>query len=117
MAIADQPIDDRISIRAVLKDWGHRMLAVLTFVGGRLAFAAITLLIIIFLSFFGLDMARGTTFFPALKNGAIATIGYLGRLATGNLGTAFAAGFGTRRMDITEIVAAVVPRSLGLLAV
>ncbi len=117
MAIVEQPVDDRISIRAVLKDWGRRTLAVLTFVAGRLAFAAATLLIIIFLSFFGLDMARGTAFFPALKNGAVATGSYLGRLVSGDLGTAFAAGFGTRRMDISEIVAAVVPRSVGLLAV
>ncbi len=117
MAIAEQTIDDRISIREVIRAGAKRGWAMLVFLGGRLAFAVTTLLIIIFLSFFGLDMARGTSFFPALKDGAVATINYLGRLATGNLGTAFAAGFGVRRMDITDIVAAVVPRSLGLLAV
>ncbi len=117
MAIVEQPVDDRISIRQVLKNNGEKALAILTFFGKKLAFAVITLLIIIFLSFFGLDMARGTDFLPAVGHGVTDTANYLGRLATGDLGTAFAAGFGTRRMPISEIVSAVVPRSLGLLAV
>ena len=117
MAIVEQAADNRISIRQVLKNNGEKALAILTFFGRKLGFAAINLLIIIFLSFFGLDMARGTEFLPAVANGATSTVSYLGRLATGDLGTAFAAGFGTRRLPISEIVAAVVPRSLGLLAV
>ncbi len=117
MAIVEHTVDNRISIRQALKGVGTKLLAAFVFLAGRLGFAAATLLIIIFLSFFGLDMARGAGFWPAVGHGASSTISYLGRLARGDLGTAFAAGFGTRRIEIAQIVSATVPRSLGLLAV
>ncbi|MFQ5578258.1 MAG: ABC transporter permease subunit, partial [Anaerolineae bacterium] len=117
MATAEETLDTRISIRAMLKEFWASLLAAATFTARRLAFAAATLLIIIFLSYFGLDMARGSDFLMAVGHGASGTARYLGRLASGNLGTAFAADFGARRTGIAQILQQTVPRSLGLLAV
>ena len=116
MTTAETTLDTRISIREVLKGLGRKLPAVLAFIAGRLGFAAATLLIILFLSFFGVDMARGTDFGAAVGHGATRTVAYLGRMARGDLGTAFAADFGARRTEITEILRQTVPRSLGLLA-
>ena len=114
---ADALIDDRISIREVLKELWSKLIAFLQFLAGRLLYAIATLLLIIFLSFFGLEMARGAAFTEALNFGLNSTVDYLGRLITWDLGTAFAAGFGERRLPVTQIAAETLPRSLGLLAV
>ena len=117
MTTADSVLDDRISIRELFKASGPRILAALRFVASRLLYAAVTLLLIIFLSFFGLEMARGAGFSPALGHGLTSTVDYIGRLVQGDLGTAYAAGFGQRRTEVTTIVRETLPRSLGLLAV
>ncbi len=95
----------------------NRLLNLANYVGRRLFFVLITLLIIIFLSFFGLEMARGAEFWAAVNHGASSTTAYLGRLLTGDLGSAYIADFGTRRLEIRQIVSETLPRSLGLLAV
>jgi len=117
MTMAETVLDDRISIREVLKGLGPRLLALGQFLVGRLLYAAATLLLIIFLSFFGLEMARGADFSAAVGYGASSTADYIARLAQWDLGTAYAAGFGERRTEVIQIVRETLPRSLGLLVV
>ncbi|MEM7032838.1 MAG: ABC transporter permease subunit, partial [Chloroflexota bacterium] len=80
-------------------------------------YAAATLLLIIFLSFFGLEMARGTMASDAATFGLTSTIDYIGRLIRWDLGSAYAAGFGSRRLEIVDILSQTLPNSLGLLAI
>ncbi|MFQ5595719.1 MAG: ABC transporter permease subunit, partial [Anaerolineae bacterium] len=82
----------------------------------RLLFGALALLAIIFLTFFGLDMARGTVFRAALVRAASKTPAYLGRLAEGDLGLTAAGSITLRPLPVAEVVPAMLTRSLGLLA-
>ncbi len=84
---------------------------------GRLAFWIGVLLTILFLTFFGLETARGASVPEALSDAFLQTSSYLRRLVRGDLGTAFLADFGNRRVPVAEILADVLPRSLGLLGV
>jgi len=83
---------------------------------GRLAFWIGVLLAILFLTFFGLEMARGATASDALSGAALQTSHYLGQLASGDPGTGFIADSGNSRVPVLEILGDVLPRSLGLLA-
>ena len=56
------------------------------FILRRLAFGVVILLAIAFLSFLGLEMARGTDFRPAVGYAAASTVAYMGQLVQGNLG-------------------------------
>jgi len=82
----------------------------------RLAFGALVLLSIVFLSHLGLAMARGTPFHPALSQAASKTLAYLGRLAHGDLGLSAAGSITLRPIPVAEVVPAALLRSLGLLA-
>ena len=117
MTTAETVIDDRVSMREVLKSLGPRLLALLQFLAGRLLYAITTLLLIIFLTFLGLEMARGADFSTAVVYGLTSTVDYIGRLLRGDLGAAYAAGFGERRTEIVEIVRETLPRSLGLVLI
>ena len=110
-------LNTQISLAKDVQFFGKRSLAVAVFIGRRLLFAALTLLVIIFLSFFGLEMARGVDFLEAIASGFWKTGGYLSRLISGDLGTAYIANYGTRRLEINQIVRETLPRSLGLMAV
>lgn len=84
---------------------------------GRLVFWIGVLLTILFLTFFGLETARGASVPDALSEAVLQTTHYLRRLVQGDMGTAYLADYGNRRVLVSEILADVLPRSLGLLAV
>ncbi len=83
----------------------------------RLAFAAVTLVFLIFVTFLGLSMARGVPAGAALRYAGQSTLNYLLHVAQGDLGTAFVSVGTNRRAPVVEIIARVLPRSAGLLAV
>ena len=56
------------------------------FVAQRLAFGILVLLSIVFLTYLGLGMARGTAFYPAIGEAGRSTVSYLAHIAHGNLG-------------------------------
>lgn len=82
----------------------------------RLAFGALVLVVIIYLSYFGLDMARGASFQDAILHAADKLVIYLGLLARGDLGLTTAGSLTLNPLPIMEVVPTVVARSLGLLA-
>jgi peptide/nickel transport system permease protein len=93
----------------------NQILPLLLSIGRRLVFGIVVLLVIAYLSFFGLEMARGTAFNAALLGGVEKTVTYLGRLVHGDLGLTVAGSVTLRPVPITEVVGATVVRSLGLL--
>lgn len=96
----------------------RRMLvSLVTFAVRRLAFGLVVLLAIIFLSYLGLGMARGTPFYPALGTSLIKTGEYLGQLARGEMGLSVAGSVTNAPVPVTEVVPATLSKSLGLLAV
>ncbi|NLE75839.1 MAG: ABC transporter permease subunit, partial [Chloroflexi bacterium] len=80
----------------------------------RLGYTVVVLLAIVYLTFFGLEMARRPRLLPALGHGATETLGYLGQLAQGDLGVSTSV-----RARLVIPVAEVLPdaflKSLGLL--
>jgi len=86
-------------------------------VAGRLAFGALVLMAIIFLSYLGLSMAQGVAFYPALGSSASKTLGYLGRLSRGELGLSRAGSVTQAPVTVAEVLPVVLFRSLGLLTV
>ncbi|MDY7040393.1 MAG: ABC transporter permease subunit [Chloroflexota bacterium] len=87
------------------------------YLGQRLGFALLILLAIVYLCFFGLDMARGTPFGPALGRGVMRTVDYLGQLLRADLGTTFSLSRGTRQEAVSAVLGPMLVKSLGLLAV
>ena len=61
--------------------------AILPIIVQRLVFGLLVLLAISYLGYFGLEMARGSSFNGSLGLAAEKTIVYLGQLANGDLGT------------------------------
>jgi len=92
-----------------------RVTDIVTFILLRLAFGAFVLLAIIFLSYVGLDMARGSAFSPAVVQAGGKTVAYLTKLAQGDLGLSTAGSITKRPIPITEVISTTLPRSLGLL--
>lgn len=92
-----------------------QLLPILLSLGQRLAFGIVVLLVIAYLSFFGLEMARGTSFNAALLDGVEKTIAYLGKLVQGDLGVTAAGSVTLRPVPIGEVVSTTMVRSLGLL--
>jgi len=82
----------------------------------RLGFAALVLLAIVYLSFFGLEMARGSSLGAALSHGLVAGGRYLAQLAGGNLGLTTSAGRTALDLPVAEVLWRTVSRSLALLA-
>ncbi|MGD2165513.1 MAG: hypothetical protein PVH50_08275, partial [Anaerolineae bacterium] len=85
------------------------------FVARRLLFDAIVLLVIIFLSYLGLGMARGTEFYPAVAASAADTLDYVGRILRGDLGRSVAASVTQASVTIADVLPGMVTKSLGLL--
>jgi len=96
----------------------HRetLIGITTLIAQRLAFGALVLVTIAFLSHLGLSMAQGTAFQPALAQAASKTLAYLGWLARGDLGLSAAGSVTLRLIPVAEVVRAALSRSLGLLA-
>jgi peptide/nickel transport system permease protein len=111
---ATQPVSSppRITRR---KRW-EPPLSTTTLILQRLAFGALVLVSIIFLSHLGLGMARGSSFQPALTRATSQTLAYLGRLVHGDLGLSAAGSITLRPVPVAEVVPAALLKSLGLLA-
>ncbi|MCP4541386.1 MAG: ABC transporter permease subunit [Chloroflexi bacterium] len=90
---------------------------ILAFVAERLTFGILVLLSIIFLSYLGLDMARGTEFGPAVGRAFPRTAAYVGRLLHGDLGLTSAGSKTWLSIPVTQVIAETLPRSLGLLGI
>ncbi len=88
----------------------------ISYVFARLVYALFVLVFLIYVTFFGLSMARGIPLVPALRYAANSTFSYLLHVAQGDLGTAFISVGTSRRGPVTHIIAQVLPRSVGLLA-
>ncbi len=89
----------------------------LQYVIARLAYALLILIFLIYVTFFGLSMARGIPLVAALRYAAQSTASYLAHAVRGDLGTAFISVGTSRRGPVIQIIARVLPRSVGLLAV
>ncbi len=81
----------------------------------RLAFGALILIFIIYLSYLGLDMARGNDFSTAVAQAVWKTGVYLGNILQGDLGLSAAGSITLRPIPITDVIADTLPKSLGLL--
>lgn len=81
----------------------------------RAAFGLLVLAVIAYLSYFGLDMARGTPFAEAVGNAVQETLAYGGRLLEGDLGMTAAGSLTLRPRPISEVLTTTVINSLGLL--
>ncbi len=94
-----------------------------TFIARRLVFGALVLISITFLSYLGLNMAQGVAFYPrmffirALGSSASKTLGYLGRLARGELGLSMAGSVTQVPVTVAEVLPTILAKSFGLLAV
>ena len=91
-------------------------MSMVAFTAQRLAFGALVLAAITYLSYLGLSMARGIAFRPSLARAAWKTVTYVGRLARGDLGLSAAGSITQRPVPIAEVVPAALSKSLGLLA-
>jgi len=102
------------------KDWlsslSQTAAATADFIVRRLGFAALVLLSIMYLTFFGLDMSRGQQFLPALSHAAEKTTHYLSQLAHGNLGLSTSVRT-YLTVPVSEVILNSLFKSLGLLAV
>lgn len=83
----------------------------------RLMFGLLVLGFIIFLSFVGLDMARGVPLESALSEGARKSIAYFSNAIQGDFGETTAGGFSLIPTPVIELVPDIIVRSFGLLAV
>jgi len=97
-------------------DFNHFLPKLLAF-ARRLLSSLLIILSIIYLSFFGLEMARGTSFDAALQYGLSATVGYLGQLVRGDLGESTSVRGGPLAVPVAEVLPSMLINSLGLLAV
>lgn len=89
---------------------------VLRFLGQRLAFGVMVLLVIAYLSHFGLGMARGIEFGEALARAVPKTLDSLRRVVTLDLGLSPSASSDLNPLPVGEVLADTLRRSLGLLA-
>ena len=87
----------------------------LLFLAQRLSFGVFVLLAIIWLSYFGLDMARGKLFSSAAADALPKTGQYIGRLLHGDLGLSSAYISTYLPRPITEFLPDVLGKSFGLL--
>lgn len=94
--------------------WSH-LAKILYFLGQRLLYSVLVLLVIIFLTYFGLSMAHGSAFGESLQAAAAETTDYVGNLLQGELGMATAASGDVRPRPMGEVIVERMTRSLGLL--
>jgi ABC-type dipeptide/oligopeptide/nickel transport system permease component len=95
----------------------NTLFGLLAFIAQRLAFGALVLLAIVYLSYLGLDMAGGTDLAPAAGRAATRTLSYVGRLLRGDLGMTTAGSDTALPRPVGEAIVERLPRSLGLLGV
>lgn len=100
--------------------WSERhqqFIALSVFVLRRLLFGLLVLTVIVFITFLGLEMARGAYLADALPYAIESTLVYFDNLLHGNLGNTTAGSVTLRPVPVSSVLADVVPKSLGLLAV
>ena len=105
-----------IPLRGNLPVAWTRVTGFAVFTARRLAFGILVLLTVVYLSFLGLGMARGSALQDAIRASASDTLEYVARLAHGDLGTSTAAGVTQASLTIAEVLPGLVKKSLGLLA-
>ena len=88
---------------------------VLYFIFQRLLYSVAVLLAVIFVTYLGLSMARGTGFAESIQEAAVQTAEYVGNLLQGDLGVATAASGDVRPRPMGEVIIERMGRSLGLL--
>ena len=89
--------------------------AILLLAGKRLLLGMVTIIAIIFLSYLGLDLARGADFKSAVIMATTSTGTYLSVLVRGDLGQTAESSFSLLPVSIIEILPEIAKRSLGLL--
>lgn len=104
-------------ISTMLASLGQSLIDVFVFAIQRLALGLLVMLAIILLTYLGLDMASGTEFGPALREAAVQTVLYVGRLFHGEFGLSTAATSNALPLPVTEVVPDMLAKSLGLLGV
>ena len=108
-----EPLETSVDRRARLGSASQFFL----FLGKRLLYSAFILLAVIFLTYFGLEMAGGTSFSDSIKVASVDTAAYVGRLLQGDLGMSTAASGDVRPRPMGEVIIERMGRSLGLLAI
>ncbi|MCB0155848.1 MAG: ABC transporter permease subunit, partial [Anaerolineae bacterium] len=103
--------------RISLTDRGSAWLGLVTLFGQRLAFGGLVLLAIIYLSYLGLDMARGAAFGEAAGLAFSKSFAYLGHLLQGDLGLTAAGTITGNPAPVASVMPQLVLNSLGLLLV
>jgi len=93
-----------------------RAIRMIAFVAGRCLLGLIILVGVIFLTYLGLDMARGDPFLRAAINSVWSTTSYIARLTHGSLGLSPAGALSQLSRPTAWIVSQTLPRTLGLLA-
>ncbi|MEJ2012124.1 MAG: ABC transporter permease subunit [Anaerolineales bacterium] len=94
----------------------ERFTGILTLILQRLAFGAVVLVSIAFLSHLGLAMARGLGFDDALTRALSETIRTFGNIVSGNLGVSTSATSTLNPLPVAEVLRTSLQNSLGLLA-
>ena len=92
-------------------------LGIVSFILRRLLFAIVVLLAIIFLSYFGLNMARGMEFGEAVIDAVSDSWAYIGRLLQGDLGTTTAGAVSVLEIPVSQVIIERLPRSFALLGI
>ena len=87
------------------------------FILRRLLFGLIILLAIIFLSYFGLNMARGMDFSEAVVVAVTDTVSYISRLFQGELGTTTGGAISMLEVPVSQVLLERLPRSFALLGI
>jgi ABC-type dipeptide/oligopeptide/nickel transport system permease component len=96
--------------------WG-RLVGTLGLIGQRLAFGAVVLVSIAYLSHFGLAMARGGSFNVSIGKAASETLHTFLKILSGDLGLSTSATSTLNPIPVAEVLSSSLRNSLGLLAV
>ncbi len=91
------------------------LLKTLAFLGKKVAYAAVVLTIIIFVSFFGLKLAGGMELGTAVPRSLADTAAYIGRLFSGDMGMTTAGSRTLNPLPVTEVIKERLPISLALI--
>lgn len=83
----------------------------------RIIFGVLIILVIIYLSHFGLSMARGESFFMAFVEGAEKTISSAGNILGGDLGKTKAGSDTLVPVPVSEVMRETITRSMGLILI
>jgi peptide/nickel transport system permease protein len=96
---------------------GRRLAGVVLRVAERFSLVLLVGLATVFFTLFALDLARGAPAGEAFGRAGQGFVDYVIRLVHGDLGATSVGGATARRMPVADVLAATLPRSLGLLGV